>query len=456
MSNPGARSTGLYRAVWSVALASVLATATFTSVAANERERDDDGDQVVFSFATVGDSRQDPNSPDPTTLLPNNAGVLLPQDHQFLQNTKAFSRILRSVKSERVNLFIENGDIIMGYGRAAVPSAWSAAAPATPAAAVGSDLVRFYTQFAYWRGMVADLFETGTYVLPVPGNHESQCSSSVTTNGAYNAMTNPSGCTSGKHAYPENEDAYRANVGDMIGDLGAGANLRFQSVTGKAPLNATGLTAATAPTASAGNGPINSDQSKMSYSFDVSTSAGLLHFAIINTDPTGADSTAPADWLDSDLAAAQSRGAMKYFVFGHKPAFTYNYVPTPGTPVTGAGLDANLPLRNAFWKTIAKFGATYFCGHEHVFNISQNADPTGTYGGTPYQVLVGSGGSPFDDKLAGTCPACAEPALNAPTDRYYAWAVVRVYRSGAVSLKAWGFDDAFGPTKLLVSVPALQ
>jgi hypothetical protein len=56
----------------------------------------------------------------------------------------------------------------------------------------------------------------------------------------------------------------------------------------------------------------------------------------------------------------------------------------------------------------------------------------------------------------GTCPTCAEPALNAPTDRYYAWAVVRVYRSGAVSLKAWGFDDAFGPTKLLVSIPALQ
>ena len=42
-------------------------------------------DPVVFSFATVGDSRQDPSAPDPTTLLPNINGTLLPQDAQWLQ-----------------------------------------------------------------------------------------------------------------------------------------------------------------------------------------------------------------------------------------------------------------------------------------------------------------------------------------------------------------------------------
>jgi len=407
-------------------------------------------DPVVFSFATVGDSRQDPSSPDPTTLLPNNTGALLLQDKQFLQNSKAFARMLRSVQSQKVNLFIENGDLIMGYGRASVPSV----VPSSATVAVNSDLVKFYTQYAFWRGMVANTFETGTYTLPVPGNHETQCNSAVSTNGqaAYLAPT----CSSGKHGYAENEVAYRANVGDLINDLSV--NQRFQTVTGVAPQSPNGLTTATAPVASANNGPITSDQSQMSYSFDINTSIGLLHFTIINTDPAGADATAPSDWLAADLAAAQGRGAVKFFVFGHKPAFTYNYAAASGGTVAAAGLDANanIALRNAFWSVITQYGATYFCGHEHVFNIAQYADPLNVYAGTPYQVLVGSGGSPFDDKLVGTCPACSEPVFTNPTDRYYVWATVQVHQSGRVSLKAFGFNDGFGPTQLVQTINNLQ
>ena len=42
----------------------------------------------------------------------------------------------------------------------------------TVAGVVGSDLVKSYTQYAFWRGMVAPLMEGPTYVVPVPGNHE--------------------------------------------------------------------------------------------------------------------------------------------------------------------------------------------------------------------------------------------------------------------------------------------
>jgi Calcineurin-like phosphoesterase len=420
-------------------------------------------DPVVFSFATLGDSRQDPASPDPTTLLavnpatgqggPSLTGTLLPQDAIWLQNTKAFSRIIRTIQTEKPNLLFFNGDMIYGYGRPTVPSAWATTPPSTVAAVIGSDLVFEYTQYAFWRGIVAPLFETGTYVIPVPGNHESQCNSKDTTN------TGASGCASGKHAYVENENAFRANMGDLVSDLVT--NVRFQTVTGVAASAVNGLTAASAPTATANNGPITGAQQELSYSFDIQTGAGLLHFVVINTDPSGADATAPTDWLSADLGAAKARGATKYFVFGHKPAFTYNYNLASGTgggAVAAGGLDANasIAFRNAFWSVITQYGATYFSGHEHIVNISQNADPTGTYAGTPYQVIVGSGGSPFDETLVGTCPTCSEPVFTNPWDRYYAWALVQIHQSGAVTLTANGFNDAFGPTQLLYSIPNLQ
>jgi hypothetical protein len=178
---------------------------------------------------------------------------------------------------------------------------------------------------------------------------------------------------------------------------------------------------------------------------------------VINTDATGYDGHAPVGWLAADLAAANTRGAVKYFVFGHKPAWTYNYAAGSGGTVSAAGLDAtDVTGRNNFWSLIAKYNATYFCGHEHTIHIDQHADPTGVNGGTPWQVLVGSGGSPFDDKLSGTCPSCVEPTLTAFSDRYYSWAVVRVHQSGTVTLDAYGFNDAFGPTVNVQSIPSLQ
>jgi hypothetical protein len=439
---------------------------------------------VVFSFAVVGDSRQDPAKPDPTTLLsgspgaPSLTGVLLPQDMEYLQNSAVANAMIAGIESQGPNLLFFNGDMVYGYGRPTItpltsgqtwtglPITW------TGQGTVNADTIYEYQQYAYWRGQVSSLFNSGTYVIPVPGNHESQCSSTAYP---YTSTTNANRitpCASGKTAYVDNENAFRNNTSDLVQDLVT--NTRFQNITGFAASN---VNITSPPTSSTNNGPITGSQQYLTYSFDIqATSTLLLHFAVINTDPSGADSTAPADWLAGDLSAAAGRAAqanetVKYFVFGHKPAFTYDYTNAggggvnsnpynddPSTEIAYSGLDANTTtannnqaLRNAFWKVIAQYGATYFSGHEHVPNVQQFADQTGTFSNKPYQVIVGSGGSPFDDVMTGTgCTdaqstnadsACQEPNFNSPYDRYYAWGWVQVYQNGTVSLTMTGFAD---------------
>jgi hypothetical protein len=479
------RNQGLVGQVSAVALFTISA---LSALGVSQSVRAQSVDPVVFSFATVGDNRQDPKKADPTTFIanpspatqggaPSFSGAVLPQDQQFLQNSAAWSAIQQGVVSQGAQLLFFNGDMIYGYGRPIMPNEWTGnavtwKAPITPSLneSVYPDAFFEYIQYAYWRGTVSTLFNSGTYVIPVPGNHETQCSATASPYSATSANPNCSTTINGgKQAYPENENAFRANMGDLIQDLVG--NLRFSNVSGVFATNVTGLTAASAPgptsTActtpgatsstcaySAGaptnNGPITATQQELDYSFDVippGTSL-LLHFAVINTDPSGADATAPSDWLAGDFAAAAARAqaagrTAKYFTFGHKPAFTYNYV----AGLAAGGLDANTSTvpnyRNLFWHVMAQYNATYFSGHEHVPNVRQFADPTPgtTLTNKPYQVIVGSGGSPFDDTMTGTAPNYTEPPQAAATDRYYAWALVQVHQSGAVTLNMSGFPD---------------
>ena len=99
-----------------------------------------------------------------------------------------------------------------------------------------------------------------------------------------------------------------------------------------------------------------------------------------------------------------------------------------------------------FWDLIEQYRATYFCGHEHIFHIEQ---PRADQGGKAWQVLVGSGGSPFE-------AAPSDVTVNPVTDRDYAWATVKVYRDGEVNISAYGFDDQFGPTHLIKSITLHQ
>ncbi len=345
-------------------------------------------DPVILSFSTVGDSRQDPVNPD-ATMTP-----LSGQDAKWLQNTKAWSRIMRSIQAQKSNFLFFNGDMIMGYGNAIAPT------DTTLTGILNSDLMAFYKQYGYWRGMVSGMMETGTYVVPVPGNHEVQCKA----------------C--GKKAQLANENAWKDNMGDLILDTARLKSL-FPDWTTASYWDMTSYPGA--------SDNVTTDQSQLSYSFDYRGS----HFVVINTDPVGNDTHAPVNWLAADLAAAQTRGAQHYFVFGHKPAYTYFY---QGADLTKpAGLDANPVNRDAFWSLIEQYSATYFAGHEHIFNMTQ---PRASTGGSAWQVLVGSGGSPFDSAVA----------TSTPTDRMYAWATVKIHQSGQVEINAYGFDDHFGPT----------
>ena len=375
-----------------------------------------DATPVVLTFSTVGDSRQDPNTYDQASVGPTLSG----QDAIWLQNTKAFSRILRTIQSQKSTMLFFNGDMINGYGWAgfgytsnATQSAISGPiAPATTADIVGSDLMKHYREYAFWRGLVSTMPETGTYVFPVPGNHETECKA---------CPKNSDGQTQSK---VENEQAYAANMGDLILDTA-----RFTNVLGTAPANPN-----FGPAAGVGPDALQTDQSKLSYSFDYMG----YHFAVINTDPVGQETSAPAAWLAQDFAAAQARGAKRFFVFGHKPAFTYIYA--PGT--VGKGLDATATTtakRDAFWNVIEQNKATYFSGHMHTYDISQPK-------GGAYQVIVGSGGSPFDPTAAqATAGVLAHPA----TDRDYAWATVKVHADGGIDILGYGFSAAFGPTQLI-------
>jgi hypothetical protein len=397
----------------SIALAALTVLGTLASTAAVAAS-----DPVVLRFATVGDSRQDPKKADATQLDPQ-TGKLSGQDAHWLQNSKAFGRILREVGAQHPSLLFFNGDMIMGYGRAGVPTGW-ATTPPTADQVGSSDIGKFIAQYAFWRGMVTPLIESGTYVVPVPGNHEVQCNSANQTD-AYNQLT----CASGKHAQAENEVLWSANMGDLIVD----AN-RFQNLFAEKPTNVSynsvvpGLDGET------------TDQSKLTYSFDFRGS----HFVVINTDPVGVginggslDSHAPTQWLAQDLAAAASRGNTHFFVFGHKPAYTYDYSGTGA--VTGGGLDVDLPARDAFWNVIEQYGATYFCGHEHTTAVARPNRKAA-------QVLVGSGGSPFD-------VAKGTVSVNPATDRDYAWASVEVHQSGEVEVTLRGFNESFGPSSTI-------
>jgi hypothetical protein len=370
---------------------------------------------VVLTFSTVGDSRQDPVTYDQASV----GATLSGQDAIWLQNTKAFARILRTIQAQKATMLFFNGDLIHGYGWANIgytsaPNQSSISGPVLPtttAQVVGSDLLKFYQQYGFWRGMVAPVMETGTYVFPVPGNHETECKAC------------PKNADGPRVAKVENEQAWAANMGDLILDTA-----RFTSILGAAPANPS------FGPASAGPDGLTTDQSKLGYSFDYKNQ----HFVVINTDPVGAETSAPAQWLAADLAAARSRnGIQKIFVFGHKPAYTYDYL--GGMRVTGAGLDATPATtvkRDAFWSVIEQYKATYFCGHEHIYNISQPK-------GGAYQVLVGAGGSPFDDSATNN-GATVRPA----TDRSYSWATVKVHSDGGVDILGYGFDEHFGPTQL--------
>jgi hypothetical protein len=335
---------------------------------------------VVFHFATVGDCRGEPSSP--------NASA---QEKLWVQNTGVLARMIREMQMAKPQALFFNGDMIYGYS---------------------SDQATMERYYAYWRGMMANLMESGTYVVPIPGNHEVQIK-----------VKHEDGQVK-KTAIVENENVWRANMGDLIFNPD-----RWQSLTHKM---ATGWNIENAP--AIGTDGITTDQRQLSYSFDV----GKSHFAMINTDPAGFDSSAPVAWLASDLNAAKKRGAKKFFIFGHKMAFTYATEKQKATnTLTSDGFDARPEVRDAFWNLVEAYHAIYFTGHQHTYHAEQ---PRKNQGGTAWQVIIGSGGSPF---------SIPKEYCDKASDRIFAWADVTIHANGEVAVKIVGFDEAFGPTRVI-------
>ena len=335
---------------------------------------------VVFKFVTVGDSRAEPHERSNTA-----------QDEIWLQSTAVWSRMSHEIEQQKPQALVFNGDMIYGYG---------------------ADVAGLDKQYAFWRGMVAGLMERGTYVLPVPGNHEMQDKLPTVVGGVIRKAT------------LMRENAWRTNMGDLILN---------QPLWGKL----TGLPATAwrvEHTPAIGTDGITTNQQQLSYSFD----AGAIHIAVVNTDPVGFDASVPLQWLKKDLSDAKSHGAKQFFVFGHKMAFTYH--PTGKSSSRPDGFDQRLDVRDAFWDVIEQYGATYFCGHQHVYHASQ---PTRANGGKAWQVIVGTAGSPFSIKRAQSAN---------PNDRTYAWAEVSVRQNGSVSMLVRGFDETLGATRVIEQI----
>ncbi len=339
-------------------------------------------DSVVFRFETVGDSRFAPEDHGPW-----------PEEHVWLQNSAVVNRFIDAMEPLHPQLFVFNGDMIYGYN------------------ANRAELDR---EYAYWRGMMSQLLAHKIYLLPVAGNHELELKS-----------RNALGMVV-KHTVPASEDAWRASMGDLVLDVDLWHELTGMSVHAWNLDN----------TPSSILDGIHSDQRQLTYSFDT----GDIHIAVINTDPAGFDSSAPWHWLDQDLRSARQRGMKHLFVFGHKMAFPYEPAHRP-LILQGheSGLEVHPQVRDAFWNVIEDNHATYFCGHEHVMHISQ---PWKSKGGTAWQVIVGSGGSPFSVRTNES---------DDPMDFMYAWADVQVYASGRVHIRILGFSSLTDPIHVLKS-----
>jgi hypothetical protein len=328
-------------------------------------------DEILFSFSVTSDSQADLGDPDTSV-----------QDRKWTVNSKVLSRMIGEIQEQKPKILFFCGDAIDGYTH--------------------GDMNELNNEYAFWRGNMAKLFETGTYVFPVPGNHDMQDT---------DMLTGMDGAT------VLNEEAWRNNLGDIIPN-----KKLWESILGEAFSNSSWSDINYAQYDGDG---ITTDQSKLSYSFDYKGS----HFIIINTYAVGNDSHVPITRLKEDIFDAKRRAVKHIFIFGHEPAFSYKYDAASGP----RGLDIDPKARDEFWKLVEDNKATYFCGHEHLFNAGQFGN------GKAYQIIVGPAGGGFK---------AVEPVRN-PDLLKYTWVTVKVHKNGTVHLDAYGFGKNQSKTRVL-------
>ncbi len=328
------------------------------------------GDEILFKFSVTSDSQIDTDDPS-----------IDEQDRKWEVNSRVLTRITSEIQVQKPKMLFFCGDGIDGF--------------------TGGDMPLLSSEYAFWRGSIAKLFETGTYVFPVPGNHEMQDTDRET--GKSGSMV-------------ENENAWRDNLGDIIPDKKRWGEILREpfSKSSWSDMNF----------AQSDSDGITSDQSKLSYSFDYKG----CHFIVINTYAVGKEAHVPLMRLKEDLFDAKRRGVKHIFIFGHQPAYSYKF----DASSEPRGLDVDLESRDEFWKLVEENKATYFCGHEHLFYASQPK-------GKAYQVIAGPAGGPFKVE---------EPVRN-PDLLKNTWITVNVHKNGKVHLDAYGFGERDPKTRVL-------
>lgn len=140
------------------------------------------------------------------------------------------------------------------------------------------------------------------------------------------------------------------------------------------------------------NGPTG--EKGMTYSF---SRQGAFFVALDHFVP-GNENRLNQSWLDQQLSA---NILPHLFVFGHEPAVALD----PILPNL-----ASYPLqRDAFWETLSDGGAqVYFSGHHHLYNRTTVTitDVNGRTTNPISQMVVGSGGAPFESWSTDYPPPC--------------------------------------------------
>jgi Calcineurin-like phosphoesterase len=183
---------------------------------------------------------------------------------------------------------------------------------------------------------------------------------------------------------------------------------------------------------SGGPDGLQTDQSKLTYSFDYRET----HFVIVDTDPQGAPATVPVHWIGSDLQTASNDPRIKHiFVVGHKPAFP------PPFASPEQSLNSNPGNRDTFWQELDTAKVTaYLTSHAHVWDISQPDFGHEPSAARVWQVVAGNGGTKLDSGWA----AIGETP-------YFGFTLVRVMNDGNVIVTSYGRN--FDPTDYLAPSP---
>ena len=123
----------------------------------------------------------------------------------------------------------------------------------------------------------------------------------------------------------------------------------------------------------------------LTYSYDV----GSVHFVSITSEHPNRFHALGDDqltWLEKDLAANKQRYSI---VFSHDPAY-------PVGPHAGSSLDAYPKDRDQLWKIMQTHKVTaYICGHEHLYNRSQQGGLAHLVIGTSGSAIYGGYGGEF-------------------------------------------------------------